>query len=294
MLRAIIGKVVLVAVACVLGGLVLWTSSSFQGCVQRQQDAYSQEAKEKSPPLVFAHRAVISSRCAFHILYEYREAATAVATVFIALFTLTLWLSTRGMLLTARQQSIDMKAAITVAVEANNLARIAFNAERRPWLQLIDTKPVADVRITREGANVLLDLTIQNFGNWPAENVSVYLKVFRIKDIEAALSFCDEARIPASRIEFSHRTIFPREMPDAQRILVCIADKWPKKEAINTVIIAGVIGYRFSMTGTLHFTPFTYFMRRKGRDVLAACEDEILIPLDEIMLDKTQIGRGPT
>jgi hypothetical protein len=237
---------------------------------------------------------MIGSRCGLHVIYEYRDAATAVATVFIALFTFTLWLSTRGMLLTARQQSIDMKGAITVAVEANNLARIAFNAERRPWLQLIDIKPVADVRITREGVNVLLDLTVQNFGNWPAENVSVYLKVFRFNDIKAALSFCDEARIPASRTEFSHRTIFPREIPDAQRILVCIADKWPKKEAVNMVVIAGVIGYRFSITDTLHFTPVTYFMRRKGGDVLAASEDEMVISLDEIMLDKTQIGRGPT
>jgi hypothetical protein len=208
--------------------------------------------------------------------------------------TVVLGVATVGLLVLGFFQRGDMKAAIAVAVQANGLASIALNAERRPWLQLTDISPTTDATITREGVSVLLDLTVRNFGNWPAENVSIYLKVFRMKDIEAALSFCEEAKIPASRSEFSYRTIFPRETPNAQRILVCLADKWPEKEAISVLVIAGVIGYRFSISDTLHFTPVTYLMRRKGGDILMAGEKETSIALNEIMIDKTQIGRSPT
>jgi hypothetical protein len=87
--------------AAILGGLLLvlcsiWilgTASSFNACKANQTAAMSEEAKENSPPLTRSviNRAAICARCAIHVVYEYRDAATAVATVFIALFTFTLW-----------------------------------------------------------------------------------------------------------------------------------------------------------------------------------------------------------
>jgi len=52
----------------------------------------------KQPPEFALPRityARINTVCGARILYEYRDAVLAVATIFIALFTLTLWLSTR-------------------------------------------------------------------------------------------------------------------------------------------------------------------------------------------------------
>ena len=75
-------------------GYLVWivaTTSSFKTCVATQTIAETPHA------LSLANRVAIYSRCGVHVMYEYREAATAVATAFIALFTLTLWWSTRNL-----------------------------------------------------------------------------------------------------------------------------------------------------------------------------------------------------
>jgi hypothetical protein len=85
--------------------LILGTTSSFKTCVTSQTAAETQQTKEQPPPyaLPLANRVAIYSRCSGHVIYEYRDAATAVATVFIALFTLTLWWSTHGLLRHGRE-----------------------------------------------------------------------------------------------------------------------------------------------------------------------------------------------
>jgi hypothetical protein len=87
----------LAALVFVLGvlGWILSTSSSFQDCIKNQTEAKSEHAK---PSLAITDNAAIRMRCACHVAYEYRDFVTAAATVFIALFTFTLWWSTRGML----------------------------------------------------------------------------------------------------------------------------------------------------------------------------------------------------
>lgn len=77
---------------------------------------------EKSPPIALPviDSAAICGRCAGHVVFEYRDAATALATVFIALFTFTLWQSTKGMM-AATQKAVD-------------LARQEFIATHRPRL----------------------------------------------------------------------------------------------------------------------------------------------------------------
>jgi hypothetical protein len=78
----------------VLFGLrILGTSSSFKTCKVEQAAANAEQRKENPPPSVLslADSAAICIRCAGHVLYEYRDAATAVATVLIAIFTYTLY-----------------------------------------------------------------------------------------------------------------------------------------------------------------------------------------------------------
>jgi hypothetical protein len=100
------------AVALLIGVVwILTTSSSFKACVETQTAA--------SPiALSIVDSAAIRGRCSVHVIFEYRDVATALATVFIALFTFTLWLSTKGMM-----------AATLSAVD---LARQEFIATHRP------------------------------------------------------------------------------------------------------------------------------------------------------------------
>ena len=84
------------ALVFVLGlGWILSTSTSFQDCIKNQTEAKSEHAKLS---LAITDNATIRMRCAGHVAYEYRDFITAAATVLIALFTFTLWWSTRGML----------------------------------------------------------------------------------------------------------------------------------------------------------------------------------------------------
>jgi hypothetical protein len=64
--------------------------------------------------------------CALKAVYEYRDAVSAVATVFIALFTFTLWRSTKRL-----WESTDKTVG---------LAQQEFNAAHRPWLAIANFK----------------------------------------------------------------------------------------------------------------------------------------------------------
>jgi hypothetical protein len=88
--------IILLVLAIVFLGFAVWvlgTTSSFKTCVTNQTAAETQQAKEQTPPyaLSFADHGGIYARCGAHVIYEYRDAAIAIATVFIALFTFTLW-----------------------------------------------------------------------------------------------------------------------------------------------------------------------------------------------------------
>jgi hypothetical protein len=107
MLKALQYLAAILVVAC--GIWIFGTSSSFKACKAEQSAAKAEQRKE-NPPLfafVIADDAAIRGRCTAHVLYEYREFATAVATVFIALFTFTLWWSTKGMM-KATKESVDL------------------------------------------------------------------------------------------------------------------------------------------------------------------------------------------
>jgi len=116
----------LLALAVLLGVLTVSISSTFQACVNNQQTA--------STHFSITNHAVIYWRCSFHALYDFRDAVTAVATVFIAIFTLTLWRSTSGLVDAAAKQSADTQAAIAAsnrnAVAAERLAQTAITSNQ--------------------------------------------------------------------------------------------------------------------------------------------------------------------
>src|ERR1700694_6291817 len=68
--------------ALLVVGFGLWifgTSSSFQTCTTEQAAANAEQGQKNLPPLVLAgaNRAAIYARCGGHVIYEYRDFATA-------------------------------------------------------------------------------------------------------------------------------------------------------------------------------------------------------------------------
>jgi hypothetical protein len=72
-------------------------STSFQTCSADKENKQTEQSAEKNFPEVlrpFIVSARIKTDCIFVFLYDSRDALTAIATVFIALFTYTLYRAT--------------------------------------------------------------------------------------------------------------------------------------------------------------------------------------------------------
>jgi hypothetical protein len=91
------GSLALTAVVSTWLVYVAVGSTSFQICMADKENKQSEQASKKNSPEVLRsliESARVKTDCAFVFLYDSRDAVTAIATVFIALFTLTLWRST--------------------------------------------------------------------------------------------------------------------------------------------------------------------------------------------------------
>ena len=92
---------------------VLYSTKPFQTCLGEREKGYKAAQEAKENPAKGSFTLVRDARndtvCAFHVLYEYRDAVTALATLFIALFTLTLWWATRGLLRISSGGLIDLE-----------------------------------------------------------------------------------------------------------------------------------------------------------------------------------------
>jgi hypothetical protein len=106
-------------------------STSFQICVADKENKQPEQASEKHSSEVL-HSLIVNARvktyCACVFLYDRRDAITAIATAFIALFTLTLWRATT-----------EQGRLTTKAIE---LTRKEFIATRRP-------NSLVNLRVTR-------------------------------------------------------------------------------------------------------------------------------------------------
>jgi hypothetical protein len=166
------GAILLVAFVFLLYlAWVLTTTSSFNNCVTSQTTAATEQAKNHSLPraLTITDYVPIYSRCVLHVVYEYRDAAIAVATIFIAIFTLTLWLSTYGLLKHGRE------------VERAYISCGGARESRFVSREIVDGKTVEVHEITNK-----FQFHVNNYGKTPGT-------VFRIR-----CGFCEEGLIPKS------------------------------------------------------------------------------------------------
>jgi hypothetical protein len=185
----------IVAILAVLFSLwIIGTSSSFKTCNAEQSAASTEQHKKNLPQFVLSltDNVAICMRCTGHVLYEYRDAITALATVFIAAFTYTLFAATKGLVETAKIQSEDMKRSIvaseisaTAATTQAEVARKSIADIERPYLFVFNVGrlTVQDFYDHDEGeVGYILKTTydVANHGKIPAiiESLRFNLSVF--------------------------------------------------------------------------------------------------------------------
>jgi hypothetical protein len=99
----------LLPLAAILYVYVIWTlgtSTTFTTCIEDETAAASQQTKKSSPPALLSiiDNAALSSRCALHVAYVFRDLVTAVATVLIAFFTFILYGATADLWAAGEEQ----------------------------------------------------------------------------------------------------------------------------------------------------------------------------------------------
>lgn len=156
-----IGIALLILCSLIFGLWIVSTSSLFQTCVSSQTAEKTQTGKENSPPSILtgANYASIYIRCAGHAIYEYRDAATAIATVFIACFTFTLWRSTKAVVAIANR---DFIATHRPRVGVRFIQEIFYENDRQCVWITIANDGGSDAIIRELGA----DLARRKGKNW--------------------------------------------------------------------------------------------------------------------------------
>src|SRR6266404_2208086 len=245
------------AVLVVAFGLwVFGTSSSFRTCKTEQTASNAEQRKENPPPFALAaiDSAAICARCAGHVIYEYRDAATAFATVLIALFTFTLkrstdklWLAGERQLAHAQseseaaefqrkvqfdQMSEQIGALQQSAAAAEDSARetrsLVWNAEATAERQLrayIQIKEVVMSLLNSE-YDPNSQIIIKNFGQTPARQITNTHEVkaaYRPRDTDFNLNTASKGEVsdlaPSQHV-FSQFTIPINQWNDLKPALI--------------------------------------------------------------------------
>jgi hypothetical protein len=133
------GLLTLIAVVIAWLLYVAVGSTSFQICIADKGDKQPKQSAEKNSPEVLGlliASARVKTDCVFVVLDENRDAITAIATAFIAIFTFTLWRSS-DQLFNVTKESTD--AATMSAKAAKTSARVAENSlvvASRPFITI--------------------------------------------------------------------------------------------------------------------------------------------------------------
>jgi len=150
---------------------VLWTTASFQDCLtQEESHQAAQASKDNSPRMIFSPlvNARNNTACAVQMLYVYRDALTAIATLFIALFTLTLWRSTHKLWEESKTAGITANTTANAAMKSVN----AMIASERAYI-FVEFILDEVLRSSPSGFPNIFRIKLWNNGKTPAEIVMI-------------------------------------------------------------------------------------------------------------------------
>ena len=303
----------------VLAGLlaVAFESSDFQGEICEYNQATKHEDCTTYSLFPFLLIKV------FDTLNYYGVAITALATVFIGVFTLTLKLSTDNLWMAAKDQiaaaenaakmqSRDMQASIAVADKAANAAKQSADvakqtliAAQRAWIKAkIDIGNIPLV-FDQNGASTTVSFEITNVGNAPAINVTSHAWLIVGKQRQFPLAEqqrrFDEIRRQPFMFGF---TLFPGEnFPGAIGIGLWTVQVNVTRDEIDegfrltngayiSLYVIGCIDYTFPIDADMHHqTTFMLELRKTLPDIFIRPDDG-QIPPSSLTLTDFNFGLG--
>ena len=149
---------------------VAWSTSSFQDCIANEEKAEATAHTKNNPPeviLPLIAYARIDTLCAVRLAYDFRDALNTIATLFIALFTLTLWRSTDRLWKEASASGETALLTAKAAQKAADVAERSLTELERPYVYGAVTDPGLDASGVILKRSVF-KLCIYNFGRTPA------------------------------------------------------------------------------------------------------------------------------
>jgi hypothetical protein len=160
----------------------LWLTPSFQECIDKQEKTERAKEVPKNPP-EFPLSSVVYARidtvCTWRTLYRFRDAIAAVATVFIAFFTLTLWLSTKRLSAEAiRASEIARRSADAAKDSAWAATKTVKEIRRNATHQLRAYLTIGILQAREQGQTI--DVPVSNDGQTPAYEAWMHLNWERV------------------------------------------------------------------------------------------------------------------
>jgi hypothetical protein len=238
-----------VVIAILFGCWILGTSSSFQSCIIKQAATNTEQSKENPPPFTLAvsNIAAIYVRCTSHLIYEYRDAATAIATGFIALFTFTLWRSTYKLWAAGEKQ---------------------LTAAQRPWVS-IDIAAMGPFKFSESEARIVFRFMLKNVGNSPANHVTIECRLLaeplgEVEEIKRLRREIATRKMPISNV-LGH-SIFPGEIGTEEHSIPLSKDDWfkiPELAGWATPTVVGAVVYCSDFAAHYLHTTFVATIRKK-------------------------------
>ncbi len=216
-----IGTVLLVLCSTLFGLWIVSTSSSFQACISNQTAKNTEAGKEQAPkgPLSFTNEVALKSRCAGHVIYDYRDATIAAATVLIAVFTFTLWWTTGGLLRLTRAEFL-----------ATHRPRVIVRFIEAPTYD-DEPREIVRVHVVNIGVNTA---TIYGFGGDLARR-NIETRIWTPSGASGAITI-----IEPIRLESAARHVFVVRNRQAFQEVDILEDAWNRAE----ICVFGSILYR--------------------------------------------------
>jgi hypothetical protein len=239
--------------------LILWltwvsfTTPSFQACIAEQEAAQADQISPKHAPVValpLGALAEIGTQCTGRFIHEQRDALTAIATIFIAWFTFTLWSATRGQL-----------AVLQGSIE---LSRQEFDAEHRPWIAIRDIKLRQSVTIDKLAIAFTVDIAVENTGRTPAIDLMMFggsAPTTEPIDVQTALDeliakYEVRGELPSETVFPQEKTTYQAQVGQAIHRHAIIAEG--EKKYLWDTVSWGAFFYKSAFDKRLRYTSFVY------------------------------------
>lgn len=274
-----------------------------------QNAGNTEQASRPIPPLVFAW-VPIRDRIAWVIftnlrfIDRYHDTLNAVSTLAVAIFTATLWQTTRGLFIAGEKQ---IGLAVRNAVAAEKAAEAATNAlvgGNRAWIKA--SARLAD-GLQFNGSAVVASVIVDcsNVGNSPAIKLGhhVWIRSWDVSVIRPDDELQDLCERSRSQQPFHEFVLFAGEsFPEVTQLGTWrfVADLsedeiWrtdlQKGEGIFSLFIMGCVNYTFPAdSGKMHQTRFMYELWRPKAAKFK--KDDFPLSLTDVIIRKTILAAG--